>query len=105
MNHSATPILGQGAALGTSARKAILPRRATFYLQASITLSFLAASSAPTPLYPLYQAAWGLSAVTVTVAFGIYAIAVLAALLVAGRLSDHVGRRPVLLVAIVVQAA
>ncbi len=37
--------------------------------------------------------------------FGIYALAVLAALLVVGRLSDHIGRRPVLLAATVVQAA
>jgi MFS family permease len=39
-----------------------------------------------------------------TVAFGIYALAVLASLLTLGRLSDHVGRRPVLLVAAVLQA-
>jgi predicted MFS family arabinose efflux permease len=105
MTRSATHILSHGADLGARARNGLLSPTATFYLQASITLSFLAASSAPTPLYPLYQAAWGLSAVAVTVAFGIYAIAVLAALLVGGRLSDHIGRRPVLLGAIVAQAA
>ncbi len=75
-----------------------------FYLQASITVSFLAGSSAPTPLYPLYQAQWGLSPVTITEIFGIYALAVLAALLVAGRLSDHLGRRPVLRAATIAQA-
>lgn len=74
-----------------------LPAAAAFYLLASITASFLAGSSAPTPLYRIYQAAWGFSPATVTVVFGIYALAVLAALLVAGRLSDHIGRRPVLL--------
>jgi len=37
--------------------------------------------------------------------FGIYALAVLAALLTVGSLSDYVGRRPVLLSAIVIQAA
>jgi predicted MFS family arabinose efflux permease len=67
---------------------------------ASITVSFLAASSAPTPLYATYQAAWGFSALTTTVVFGVYAIAFLAALLTAGRLSDHIGRRPVLLAGI-----
>jgi MFS family permease len=66
----------------------------------SITVSFLAASSAPTPLYATYQAAWGFSALTTTVVFGVYAIAFLAALLTAGRLSDHIGRRPVLLAGI-----
>lgn len=68
-------------------------------------VSFLAGSSAPTPLYPLYQARWGFSAITVTVVFGIYALALLGSLLVAGRLSDHLGRRPILMAATAVQAA
>ncbi|HEY6033853.1 MAG TPA: MFS transporter [Kofleriaceae bacterium] len=77
----------------------------SFYLLASIILFFLAGSSAPTPLYAVYQAEWGFSPITITVVFGIYAVAVLAMLLVVGSLSDHVGRRPVLLVATLVQAA
>jgi predicted MFS family arabinose efflux permease len=85
--------------------KGYLSRNAAFYLLASITVSFLAGSSAPTPLYALYQAQWGFSPIMVTVIFGIYALAVLVALLFAGRLSDHVGRRPVLMVATAVQAA
>jgi predicted MFS family arabinose efflux permease len=80
-------------------------RNAAFYLLASITVSFLASSSAPTPLYSIYQAQWGFSPITVTVIFGIYAISVLAALLFVGRLSDHIGRRPVLIAATAVQAA
>jgi predicted MFS family arabinose efflux permease len=67
---------------------------------ASITVSFLAASAAPTPLYATYQKAWGFSALTTTVVFGVYAITLLATLLTVGRLSDHVGRRPMLLVGI-----
>jgi MFS family permease len=74
-------------------------------LLASIIVSFLAASSAPTPLYATYQAEWGFSPITTTVVFGVYAMAVLASLLVVGRISDHLGRRPVLLAALVVQAA
>ncbi|SOD71302.1 predicted MFS family arabinose efflux permease [Jatrophihabitans sp. GAS493] len=81
-----------------------LPRRIAFYLQASIVVTFLAGSSAPTPLYALYQGEWHFSPITTTVIFGIYALAVLAALLTVGSLSDHVGRRPVLLAAIAVQA-
>src|ERR1700730_4895075 len=73
-------------------------------LLASIIVTFLAASSAPTPLYALCQNRWGFSAITPTVIFGVYALAVLSALLTLGRISDHVGRRPVLLVAIAVQA-
>ena len=72
-----------------------LSKDAAFYLLASITISFLAGSSAPTPLYALYQAKWGFSPITVTIIFGIYALSVLTALLFVGRLSDHLGRRPV----------
>jgi predicted MFS family arabinose efflux permease len=67
---------------------------------ASITVTFLAASAAPTPLYASYQKAWGFSALTTTVVFGIYAVSFLGALLTVGRLSDHIGRRPVLLLGI-----
>lgn len=81
-----------------------LSPRAAFFLLASITVSFLAGSLAPTPLYPVYQAEWGFSALTTTEIFGIYAVALLGSLLIAGRLSDHVGRRPVLIVATLVQA-
>src|ERR1700690_1519851 len=81
-----------------------LSKNAAFYLLASITVSFLASSSAPTPLYSIYQAQWGFSPITVTVIFGIYALSGLAALLVVGRLSDHVGRRPVLIAATALQA-
>jgi predicted MFS family arabinose efflux permease len=73
-------------------------------LLASIVLFFLAGSSAPTPLYAVYQAAWGFTPATVTVVFGIYAVAVLSTLLTFGALSDHVGRRPVLIAATLVQA-
>jgi len=81
-----------------------LQPKAAFYLQASIALSFLMGSSAPTPLYAIYRAQWGFSATTLTLVFAVYAVAVLVSLLVAGRLSDHVGRRPVLLAASLAQA-
>jgi predicted MFS family arabinose efflux permease len=80
-----------------------LPGTVAFFLLASIIIGFLAGSSAPTPLYAVYAARWGFSPITTTVVFGVYALAVLTALLVVGRLSDHVGRRPVLLAALAVQ--
>src|SRR6185369_4951679 len=70
----------------------------------SMEVSFLAGSIAPTPVYALYQAAWGFTPITTTLVFGVYALAVLASLLVVGSVSDHVGRRPVLLGALVFQA-
>ena len=80
-------------------------RRGAFALQASVLIALLAASSAPTPLYAIYQAEWHFSALTVTIVFSAYALALLAALLVAGSLSDYVGRRPVLVVSLLAEAA
>src|ERR1700728_1834715 len=100
-----TPLSACSTGTQMTDRNNYLSGNAAFYLLASITISFLAGSSAPTPLYALYQAQWGFSPITVTLIFGIYAISVLTALLFVGRLSDHLGRRPVLIAAILVQAA
>lgn len=61
----------------------------------------LGVSSAPAPLYGLYEEQWHLSPITTTLVFAAYAVAALAAVLVAGQLSDRYGRRPVLLFAAV----
>lgn len=86
-------------------RRTPLARRLSFVLAASILITLLAASSAPTPLYPVYQDLWDLSALAVTVIFSAYTLALLAALLTTGTLSEHVGRRPVLLAALLLEAA
>jgi MFS family permease len=96
--------LTQPSGGSTRGRRLRLGPTIAFYLLASIIVSFLAASSAPTPLYATYQAKWGFSPITVTVIFGIYAFVFLAALLIVGSLSDHVGRRPLILIAIILQA-
>ncbi|WP_030673894.1 MFS transporter [Streptomyces cellulosae] len=80
-------------------------RAASFVLDASILAALLAASSAPTPLYPHYQDAWDLSALTITVVFSAYSLTLLLALLTTGALSDHLGRRPVLVSALLLEAA
>jgi predicted MFS family arabinose efflux permease len=74
-------------------------------LLASVIVALLAGSAAPTPLYAIYQAHWGFSSITTTIIFGIYAVSVLVALLTLGKLSDHVGRKPILLVTLFVQVA
>ncbi|MGY1744143.1 MFS transporter [Blastococcus sp. SYSU D00695] len=73
-----------------------LPRTPAFWTAAGLLLLALAASGVPTPLYRVYAERFGFGPGTLTVVFGIYAFALLAALLVVGGLSDHVGRRPVL---------
>jgi predicted MFS family arabinose efflux permease len=81
-----------------------LSGRPAVFVLASLIVTLLACSAAPTPLYAIYQARWHFTPITTTVVFGVYALAVLASLLTLGKLSDHVGRRPVLLTAIAVQA-
>jgi MFS transporter len=87
-----------------SGRDRRLSGRPAVFVLASLIVALLASSAAPTPLYAIYQAQWHFTPITTTVVFGVYAMAVLAALLTLGKLSDHVGRRPVLLTALAVHA-
>ncbi|WP_369259317.1 MFS transporter [Geodermatophilus amargosae] len=82
-----------------------LPRPFAFWSVAGLLVLVLAASGVPSPLYRVYQEQFGFGSGVLTLVFGIYAIALLAALLVVGSLSDHVGRRPVLAGALLLQAA
>jgi MFS family permease len=63
------------------------------------------AAGAPSPLFVLYQHEWDFPDWVLTIAFAIYAITLLVTLLVAGSLSDHIGRRPVLIGALTIQLA
>ncbi|PRA23220.1 MFS transporter [Pseudomonas poae] len=74
--------------------------RSSLVFLAITLLTFLAASSAPTPLYHLYQEGLHFSAGMLTLIFGVYAISLLAALLTVGSLSDHLGRKPVIFAAL-----
>jgi MFS family permease len=74
--------------------------RASLIFLALTLLGFLAASSAPTPLYHLYQEHMQFSPAILTLIFGVYAFSLLAALLVVGSLSDYLGRKPVIFAAL-----
>jgi MFS family permease len=80
-----------------------LKRATAFWTLAFVLGALLFASSVPSPLYVVYQSEWDFSAVTLTSVFAVYALALLAALLVVGSISDHIGRRPTLLVALGVE--
>jgi Major Facilitator Superfamily len=81
-----------------------LPRSVAFWVVAATTAMVPAASSAPSPLYPVYQAEFRFSALTLTLIFAVYVFALMASLLTVGRLSDYVGRRVVLAGSLVVEA-
>ena len=59
----------------------------------------------PTPLYPLYRAAFGFSGVTLTLIYATYVLGNLTALLFFGRLADQIGRRRANLPAVAVGIA
>jgi MFS family permease len=75
-----------------------LANPATIIVVAMTTaMTFAASGAAPTPLYQLYLEQFGLTPALVTVIFAAYVLSLLLALLTAGGLSDHVGRRPTVL--------
>lgn len=77
-----------------------LSPRIAFALVAAIIGLALFASGTPSPLYGTYRALWGFSPVVLTLVYATYAFGVLTTLVLAGRISDELGRRPVLLVAL-----
>ena len=88
-----------GAARGY-ARQVVLPRATAFWLVAGALFLLLFASGAASPLYGVYQAQWRFSPITLTAVFGVYALVLLVTLLVVGSVSDYLGRRRVISVAV-----
>src|SRR5919197_1936267 len=82
-----------------AARRTLSPRLAYAHVAAVIGLA-LFASGAPSPLYGTYRELWGFSPLVLTLVYATYVFGVLASLLLAGRVSDEVGRRPVLVTAL-----
>ncbi|WP_436763530.1 MFS transporter [Streptosporangium sp. V21-05] len=76
---------------------------AAVVLLATTLTTFMAAASAPTPLYAVYQGHWGFSSSVLTAVYAVYAVSLLVALLTVGSLSDHIGRRPVILGAVALE--
>ena len=62
------------------------------------------AAGAPSPLYGIYRAQLRFSATTLTAVFATYALVLLLTLLIFGSVSDYLGRRRVILAALVVTA-
>src|SRR6266566_5063174 len=68
----------------------------------AVTMAF---STIPTPLYVLYQARDHFGALLVTVIFAAYAVGVMASLFLAGHVSDWLGRRRMITIALAVNMA
>ncbi|KIP90371.1 major facilitator transporter [Microbacterium sp. MEJ108Y] len=74
---------------------AIRRPRFGFALAIVTQIAMMTGASAPSPFYPVLAAEIGFDAIVISAVFAVYAIALLLALLSAGSLSDHIGRRPV----------
>ena len=91
--------------------RAATRRRPTFPAGLALTgaaitfTSLYLAAGALMPLLVVYQEQWKFPAALLTLAFAVFAIGFLAAVLTLGSLSDHVGRRPVLIGALIIQLA
>jgi MFS family permease len=98
------PIISPAAppAAGGSGRR--VGHGAAFWLIAAVFTVAMAFSTVPAPLYPLYQARDGFSTFTVTVVFAVYAVGVVTSLLLAGHVSDWVGRKRILIPALATEA-
>jgi MFS family permease len=80
-----------------------LSRGASFWLLSGLLVLVLCAATAPSPLYGVYQELFDFPAITLTVIYAVYALGALVTLLTTGRLSDYIGRRRVLSLALIGQ--
>ena len=84
-------------------RRLTLPPHVAFTATALTLSALYVAAGAPSPMLSMLEHRWGFAPWVLTVAFAVYALGLLAALLVTGSLSDYVGRRPLMLGALALE--
>ena len=89
----------------TTSGEVVSGSRRGYILTAGVLVAVMAGGTLPIPLYVLYEQQMGFGPLGVTVVFAAYVIGTLSALLVLGDLSDHIGRRKVLAIAVACAAA
>src|SRR6478752_5916519 len=80
-----------------AAGRSIDSQRGAYPLLLVLSGFAIGVSGMPAPLYGMYEEVWHLSPLSTTIVFAVYAVAALGAVLVAGQISDVIGRKPVLL--------
>jgi MFS family permease len=75
-------------------------RSATAVYATLVAITFATVAGAPTPIYRIYRETLGLTPFTITFIFAVYSFTMIAAFLTIARLSDYVGRKPMILLAL-----
>ena len=83
-------------------RRLRVQKRGGFWIIAASMAVLTAFSTAPSPLYGIYERQDNLSSITITVVYAVYAVGIVTSLLLVGHVSDWYGRRPVLIPALAV---
>ncbi|WP_288874146.1 MFS transporter [uncultured Microbacterium sp.] len=105
----APPVPAASAPVRSSPRSGTAPRtagrsRLGFPLAVAAQILMAAGASAPSPFYPVLAHDIGFDAIVISAVFAVYAGSLLLTLLTAGSLSDHIGRRPVVVAGFVLLA-
>jgi len=93
-------------AYGTSRRgnRALVRSGAVMWVAGAAICASYILSTLPTPLYTTYQKAFHFSQIMLTVIYAVYVVGTVATMFFLGRLSDQVGRRPVVLISLGIAA-
>ncbi len=75
-----------------------------FALAVLLLVVVMMGGTVSTPLFPIYAKADGLTPITITIVFAVYAVGILLTLLGFGRISDSVGRLPVMVLGVALAA-
>jgi len=97
--------LGEGARVASVKHRIAMPHSVAFWVVAAAFLLNMAFSAIPTPLYELYQARDHFSVFMITIVYAVYAVGVIASLFLAGHISDWLGRRRILVGALLINVA
>jgi len=90
---------------GAAVVPAAIRAKRGFWVVAAIFAMVQAGGTLPIPLYVIWQPRYGFGAGVLTLIFAVYAVGTLLALVLISPLSDQLGRRPALLLAIAFAAA
>ncbi len=67
-------------------------------------LALMIGANLPSPLYQIYMQNWGFSPSTLTAIFASYAFFLIPSLLIFGRLTDRMGRKPIIVIGLLLAA-